>query len=194
MTHMRLLLFALCLALAAPAAAQPVRYAIDPEHAWVQFRLNHLGFAQMIATFHNVTGEIHFDRANPANSRVEAAIDARTVHSGLPARDAWIRAEAQLHTDAHPTITFRSTGITITGENRGRIEGLLRIRGVERPVVLEATFNRAGINPINRMETVGFSATATIRRSEFGISAFLGPLGDEIQVAIEIEGMRPPQN
>lgn len=194
MTKLRHIALALGLALAAPAAlAQPVRHAIDHEHAWVQFRLSHLGFAQAIATFHNVTGEILFDRETPANSRVTASIDARTVHSGLAARDAWIRAEAQLNTDAHPAIAFRSTAIAATGENRGRMEGVLTIRGVERPVVLDVTFNRAGVNPINRMQTIGFSATGTIRRSEFGIAAFLGPIGDEIAVTIEIEGMRPAQ-
>jgi polyisoprenoid-binding protein YceI len=193
MIRLRHLVLAFALAAAAPAMAQPVRYAIDHEHAWVQFRLSHLGFAQMIATFHNVTGEILFDRETPANSRVTASIDARTVNSGLAARDEWIRAEAQLNTAAHPAITFRSTAITATGENRGRMEGMLTIRGVERPVVLDVTFNRAGVNPINRMQTIGFSATGTIRRSEFGVSAFLGPLGDEIAVAIEIEAMRPAQ-
>lgn len=192
MNAIRHLALVLAIATAAPPAlAQPVRYAIDHEHAWVMFRLSHLGFAQAIATFHNVTGEIHFDAQNPANSRVTASIDARTVNSGLPARDEWIRAEGQLNTAAHPAITFRSTAVTVTGENRGRMEGLLTIRGVERPVVLEVTFNRSGVNPINRMQTIGFSATGTIRRSEFGVSAFLGPLGDEIAVTIEIEGNRP---
>lgn len=194
MTSLRHLALALSLALAAPAAlAQPVRHAIDHEHAWVMFRLSHLGFAQMIATFHNVTGEIHFDAQTPTNSRVTASIDARTVNSGLAARDEWIRAEAQLNTAAHPAIGFRSTGITVTGENRGRMEGMLTVRGVERPVVLDVAFNRAGLNPINRMQTIGFSATGTIRRSEFGVSAFLGPIGDEIAVTIEIEGNRPAQ-
>ncbi|MCS6891303.1 MAG: YceI family protein [Acetobacteraceae bacterium] len=191
MIAIRVLAFALGLAIAAPALAQPVRHAIDPEHAWVTFRLSHLGFAQAIGTFHNVSGEIHFDPQNPAASRVVASIDARTVNTGLPARDEWIRAEAQLNTAAHPAITFRSTAIAVTGENRGRMEGMLSIRGVERPVVLDVTFNRAGINPINRLPTIGFSATGTIRRSEFGISAFLGPLGDEISVTIEIEANRP---
>jgi polyisoprenoid-binding protein YceI len=193
MIRPRHLILALCLVAAAPAMAQPVRYEIDHQHTWVQFRLSHLGFAQMVATFHNVTGEILFDQQTPTNSRVTASIDARTVNSGLPARDDWIRAEAQLNTAAHPTIGFRSTAITVTGENRGRVEGVLTIRGVDRPVVLDVTFNRAGINPINRMQTIGFSATGTIRRSEFGVSAFLGPLGDDIAVAIEIEAMRPPQ-
>jgi polyisoprenoid-binding protein YceI len=193
MIRPRHLILALCLVAAAPAMAQPVRYEIDHQHTWVQFRLSHLGFAQMVATFHNVTGEILFDQQTPTNSRVTASIDARTVNSGLPARDDWIRAEAQLNTAAHPAIGFRSTAITVTGENRGRMEGVLTIRGVDRPVVLDVTFNRAGINPINRMQTIGFSATGTIRRSEFGVSAFLGPLGDDITVAIEIEAMRPPQ-
>jgi polyisoprenoid-binding protein YceI len=192
MKRLRPLALALLLAgTAAPALAQPVRYTIDREHTWLQFRLSHLGFAQMIATFQNITGEIEFDRANPAASRVTASIDATTVNSGLPARDTWIRAEAQLNTAAHPAIGFRSTALAVTGENRGRMEGVLSIRGVERPVVLDVTFNQGAVNPINRRPTIGFSATGTIRRSDFGVSAFLGPVGDEIAVAIEIEGNRP---
>lgn len=184
--------FAACLAAATPAAAQGQPFAIDHEHSWVTFRLDHLGFTQAVGTLGNVRGEVVFDEAEMTRSSVSATIDVTTVNSQLPARDNWIRSERMLDVTNHPTMRFVSTRIERTGANTGRLHGELTLRGQTRPVVLDATFNRAATNPLNRRPTLGFTATTTIRRAEFGLNIFPQFLGDEVQITINLEAMRAP--
>lgn len=172
------------------ATAEPVRYVIDHEHAMVSFLVDRLGFSRQLGFFSETSGEIVFDAENPANSSVVAVMQTGSVVTNLAPRDEWLRGEAMLDAANHPEITFRSTGIEVTGENTGLITGDITIRGETRPVVLDAVFNRAGTNPINQKETIGFSATTRLARSDFGVSAFLGPIGDTLDIRIDIEGIR----
>lgn len=177
-------------ALSTPAFAAPVKYVLDREHVWITFRVAHLGFAQAVGTFSNTTGEVVFDIDQPAASSVRARIDLNTVHTALPERDKWLLSEKALNAAKSPFAIFESTKVEVTGKNTGTITGNLTLNGVTRPVTFQTTFNRIGVNPLIKKEVIGFSATGSFKRSDFDFKAFLGPLGDEVNFAIELEAIR----
>lgn len=172
------------------ASAAPVAYTIDAAHSSVVFKLNHVGFSKTVGFFKDINGKIMFDAENPAASSVSADIKSGSVDTNSEKRDAWIKSEKVLDEAAFPTFKFTSTSITQTGDNTAQITGDLSMHGVTLPVVLDAVLNKSGTNPIAKRETIGFSATASLKRSDFGVSAFVGPLGDEVTIEIEIEAFQ----
>ncbi|MEM9754853.1 MAG: YceI family protein [Pseudomonadota bacterium] len=188
---MKALPFALVLA-AAPVTygvAQAETYTIDPTHTTVLFTVEHFGFANAFGFFREVTGEVVFDPEAPEASSVSVLIPSASVDTNHPHRDGWVTGENMLNVAVNPEITFTSTAIEVTGENTGTLTGDLTISGVTQPVVLDVTFNQLAPNPITETPTVGFSATGTLLRSEFGLSAFVGPIADEVNVMIEVEAV-----
>ena len=92
--------------------------------------------------------------------------------------------------EANPTISFKSTGIEVTGENTGLITGDLSINGVTKSIVLDATMNQMGEHPMAKMPWAGFDATTTVLRSDFDMGMFAPYVSDEVQVEISIEAMK----
>ena len=165
----------------------------------MNFRISHLGFSHYTARFTKIDGRLHFDPANPTAQSIEATIDARSLQTNYthPEKldfDSQVEKDF-LHADQHPTITFKSTKVELTGPRAARVTGDFTLNGVTKPVTLEATFN--GGYPPKSMDPggarVGFSAKTTIKRSEFGLTAGLPApgtnmgVGDDIEVIIEAE-------
>ena len=189
----------------APAAVQtpndaaPGTYAMDLSHTSVVFRVSHIGLSAYTARFNKVDGKLVFDPANPAAQSVSATIDAASLDTAYPDPktldfDAQVGKEF-LDAANHPTITFVSTKVEPTGPRTARVNGDLTLRGVTKPVVLEAVFNggykAGGMDPSGNR--IGFSAKTRIKRSDFGITYGLPApgttmgVGDDVDVIIESE-------
>ncbi|GJD51148.1 Protein YceI [Methylobacterium crusticola] len=193
----------LCLALAPPASAQeaapptapvtdptqvrPGRYVLDPAHGRITWSLSHFGYSTYYGQITGVAAALDLDPRTPAQSRVTARIGAE----GFDALDAelnrTLRGPDFLDAVRFPAATFASRVVEPTGPTTARIQGDLDLRGVTRPVVVDATFTQAGLHPLDRRYTVGFEGRAVLRRSEFGLGAFLPALGDEVTLRIEGE-------
>ena len=187
---------------AAPAAPQVPAgdYKLDPTHASLDFKVNHLGFSHYTARFTDFDAKLKFDPAHPETSSVEATIDPKSLT--LPRPPAGFKDEltgkAWLDTAQYPAITFRSTKVEVSGANTARITGDLTLHGVTRPVVLEATFNGGYVgHPMDPHARIGFSAHGVFKRSEFGIGYGVPAPGstmgvsDEVEVQIEAEFSGP---
>lgn len=198
----RILAMSAALALAAGAAwAQPAgfevpagRYAGDPAHSSVTFRISHFGLSNYTARFARISSEVVLDPVRPENSRLVATIDARSVKTDFPFADrtnfdAEIGRDPRfLDGDNHPEIRFVSRRITRTGANTADIEGELTLRGVTRPVVLKAVLNgQFAEHPMMKKPVFGISAFTEIRRSDFGLTIYEGVLGERVTVQIEAE-------
>jgi polyisoprenoid-binding protein YceI len=187
----------------APVVAKPAApqvpagdYKLDPSHANLEFKVNHLGFSHYTARFSDFDASLKFDPAHPETSSVEATIDPKSLT--LPRPPAGFKDEltgkAWLDAAQYPAITYRSTKVEITGANTAKITGDFTLHGVTKPVVLEATFNGGypgfAMDPHAR---VGFSAHGVFKRSEFGIPAPGTTMGvsDEVEVNIEAEFSGP---
>lgn len=173
--------------LATPALADT--YKIDTSHVYVGFEVDHLGFSTTYGRFNDVSGTIEFDEENPENSSVDVKIDPASVDTGHAERDEHVRGADLLNTAEYPEMSFKSTGIERTGEKTGRITGDLTLHGVTKPVTLDTTFTRQGTYPMTEEEihVIGFNATTTIKRSDFGMDKWLEMIGDELPITISFE-------
>jgi polyisoprenoid-binding protein YceI len=166
-------------------------YALDPSHATVIFAVDHLGFSTFYGRFDRLDGTLSFNPADPGASRVAVRVDTGSVNTNSPALDTQLRASSMFDSEQYPVATFISETIEKTGENKGIVSGRLTIRGVTRPVSLAATFGGSGTNPSSGQQTVGFNAEAVIRRSDFGLKAWLPLVGDEVRLIINAEFVKP---
>lgn len=178
------------LAAAAPATAAPVSYKIDPAHLSVAFIVDHLGFSKLIGRFNSATGDVTFDKDAVEKSSVSVAIDTASVDTNHAKRDEHLRSPDFFNAKEFPKMTFKSTKIEKTGERTGKLHGDLTMLGVTKPVVLDVTFNKDGVSPASKLETAGFSARGTVKRSDFGMKYGVPAIGDEIQLLIEAEAVK----
>jgi len=172
-----------------PLAAPEGEYVLDPTHASVVWSVKHAGLSNYTARFDNISGALNFNPENPALSSVDIVIDPNSVNTGDPDFDEEIATKASyFDSEKYAQIRFVSTAIDITGENSGRITGDLTFRGTTLPVTLEAVFNGAGKSFGHKGKTLGFSATASLTRSEFGFDHLINfGIGDEVKLVIETE-------
>ena len=174
--------------LATPVLAADT-YQIDTSHTYLGFEIDHLGFSTTYGRFNDVSGTIELDEENPEASSVEVKIDPASVDTGHKERDEHVRGEDLLNVAEYPQMTFKSTSIERTGEKTGKITGDLTLHGVTKPVTLDTTFTKKGTYPMTeeKIEVIGFNATTTLKRSDFGMDKWTAMIGDEIPITISFE-------
>ena len=167
-------------------------YTIDPTHSGAHFIVRHMMITNVRGAFRNIKGIVVYDAENPANSSVEAEIEAATIDTREAQRDAHLRSADFLDVEKFPAIVFRSTGIEAAGEGEWKVTGDLTIHGVTRPVVLNVEGPAPeGKDPWGNIRS-GASATTRIKRSDFGLTwnaaletgGFL--VGDELKIELEL--------
>jgi polyisoprenoid-binding protein YceI len=173
---------------AAPAFAAPQPVDIDLSHTRVWFYVDHLGFSELYGDFTQFDIDLKVDPETLTNSTVAASIDTSTVdmrHEGL---NKHLKNEDFFNVSAHPQMRFETTSVTAAGEDRLAVAGNLTLLGVTKPVTLDVKVNKIGEHPMRKTPWVGFNATTTLKRSEFGMNYAVPAVGDEIKVSIALEG------
>lgn len=165
-------------------------YEFDKVHTQILFFADHIGFSKSQGEFHDYDGHFTFDRENPENSSVEVSIQTASIDMDDKAWDDHMKNKDFFDVENFPTMTFKSTAIKVTGEKTADITGDLTILGVTKPATLQVTYNKSDIHPFSKKYVSGFSATTTVKRSEYGMNYGLPVIGDDIEVRIEVEGMR----
>jgi polyisoprenoid-binding protein YceI len=191
MRALRYLLLAGLLGAAVTAQAAPVTYKMDPGHTDVLFSWNHFGFSNPTANLGLGDGTIVFDEKNPANSSVDVTLPLANLDTHVTKLDEHLKKPDFFDADKYPTVTFKSTKVQAVGGNKFKVTGDLTVHGVTKPVVLDATLNKSGEHPMMKVQTVGFDATTTLKRSDFGMGAYVPNVSDEIQVRITTEASVP---
>lgn len=161
-------------------------YTIDSAHSYVMWRVKHFDFSSPSGKWF-VKGAIDFDEKNPANSKVSATIPLTDMETGIEELDKHLKGPLFFETKKYPQASFVSNKIEVTGKDTATVTGTLSLHGTTKPVVLHVTFNKSGINPIISKQTIGFSATTTLKRSEFNVKGLLPGVGDDVKLDIEIE-------
>ena len=169
------------------AMAAPMDYKIDPTHTATVFSWNHFGFSTPSANFSDIQGMIKVDEKNPAQSSVEVVIPVSSVNTNVKALDNEFQEEAWFNAAKFPNITFKSTKVETKDKKHFKITGDLTVKGVTKPVVLNAVLNKKSAHPMSKLETIGFNATTSFQRSAFGIGNYVPNVGDEITVNITTE-------
>ncbi|ENV36921.1 hypothetical protein F959_01729 [Acinetobacter venetianus RAG-1 = CIP 110063] len=180
--------FGLAFALASSVTlAAPVDYKIDPTHTATVFSWNHFGFSTPSANFTDIQGVIKVDNAKPANSSVEVTIPLSSVNTNVAALDKEFQEEAWFNAAKYPNITFKSTKVETKDKKHFKITGDLTVKGITKPVVLDAVLNKQGEHPMAKVPAIGFNATTSFDRSAFGIGNYVPNVGDKITVNITTE-------
>jgi polyisoprenoid-binding protein YceI len=184
--------------LAAPAraAAEPARYALDPEHLSVGFLVDHIGYQKVLGMFRKAEGSYTFDENSGELSDVRIEIDTASVFSNHKKRDDHLRSADFLNSAEFPRMVFIAAGATRKSEREYVLKGELELLGTRRPVTLEATWNKSAEYPIggvfSKPYVMGVSARGSFKRSAFGMSYAVGNgwVGDEVHLIIEFEARR----
>lgn len=189
----RLATLATLAALAAtPTLAAPQTYTIDPSHAQIIFSYNHVGFSTGYGMFSGFDGQVAYDADAPAASTVSVSFPVRSMLTGWEARFEHFMSPDFFDASEDETVTFTSTAVEVTGDTTGKITGDLTLNGVTKSVVLDATLNKSEAYPLPPFEgkpALGFNATTTLVRSEFGLGNYAPFISDEVQVQITFEAM-----
>ncbi|KAG9590765.1 hypothetical protein KCV01_g11717, partial [Aureobasidium melanogenum] len=187
MRALRYLALAGLLATAGTAVAAPVTYKLDPTHTMVLFSWNHFGFSNPTANLGSVDGTLVYDEKDPSKSTVEATLPLTGLDTFVPKLDEHLKSKDFLDAAQYPNITFKSTKVAAAGKGKLKVTGDLTVHGVTKPVTLDVTVNKVGDHPMMKVPSAGFDAVATIKRSDFGVGAYVPNVSDEIKIRITTE-------
>lgn len=171
---------------AASVNAAPATFTLDNKHTYVLWSINHLGFSTQYGKWY-ANGTLTLDKEDPSKSKVDVTINVASISTGLPELDEHLKSQLFFDTAKYPTATFVSTKVIPAGKDSATVDGTLTLHGVSKPVVLKVTFNKEGMSLITNKMTVGFTATSTINRSDFGITTFLPAISDQVHLTIGAE-------
>lgn len=165
-------------------------YKIDKEgqHAFVNFRIKHLGYSWLYGTFKDFDGTFSFDEKNPANDKVNVTINTNSIDTNHAERDKHLRSADFLNVAKYPQATYTSTEVKKDGNDLD-ITGNLTLNGVTKPVKLEAELTGQGDDPWGG-KRAGFEAEGKIRLKDFNITTDLGPASQEVDLIISVEGVQ----
>jgi len=178
-------------ALLGASTAMAADYKIDTEgnHAFVNFKISHLGFSWLYGTFKEFEGTFSYDEQAPEASKVNVTLQTASVDSNHAERDKHLRSDDFLNAAKHPSATFKSTTVKSTGKGTADISGNLTLNGVTKPVVIAATFTGEGDDPWGGYRA-GFEGSTTLKLKDFDIQKDLGPASQEVELIISVEGVR----
>jgi polyisoprenoid-binding protein YceI len=193
------------------AAAPTVEtYEIDPAHSSVRFEISHLMFSTVPGGFTEFKGSLTLNPADVTRSRVEVVIKATSINTGTTpndfdkdgktkamspaARDNHLRSADFFDVANFPTITFTSTNVTETAPGNLQVSGTLNMHGVTKPVVIAVTGWGTGQGMKPGSFQAGFrKGTLKLKRSDFGITKMVGPIGDEVEITLSVEANKKVQ-
>lgn len=171
-------------------------WTLDPAHSSAEFSAKHMMITTVRGKIAITSATVEFDPTNPAAASVEATLDAASINTGVADRDGHLRSPDFLDAATYPTLSFKSKRVEPTGANRARIHGDLTIRGVSKPVVLEAELEGVGANPFDKSERAGFVAETRINREDWGltwnVALEAGGLlvSKDIKIALDVQVIR----
>ena len=188
--------FALGLAVASVATlstAKPMTYTIDPTHTATVFTWDHFGFSTPSGNFTDIQGKITVDNDKPEKSSVQVTIPLSSINTNVKVLDDHLLKADFFDAEKYPTITFKSTKVETRDKKTYKITGDLTIKGITKPVVLDAVLNKQAEHPMAKVPAIGFNATTSFDRSAFGVGAYVPNVGDKITVNITTEATVPAQ-
>jgi len=193
---MKKALLAAALALPAVVYANPESYTLDPYHTFPHFEVDHIGVSTLHGSFRKSSGKFTIDRAAKSGS-VEIAVETASVDTGDSdkgsrprARDEHLRSADFFNVAEFPRMTFKSTGVKFAGDSPAEVAGQLTLLGVTRPLTLKMERWICKDHPVSKKPMCGGNASASLKRSDFGMKYGLPAIGDELRLFFEFEGYK----
>ncbi|MCP3849144.1 MAG: YceI family protein [Gammaproteobacteria bacterium] len=170
---------------------QAADYQLDTKgaHAFIQFKIKHLGYSWLLGRFNTFEGNFSFDENKPSASKVAISIDMASVDSNHAERDKHLRGKDFFEVNKYPKATFVSTSFTDKGNGKALLKGDLSLHGVTKPVSLDVEHTGHGKDPWGGYRR-GFSATTKLTLKDFNMNYNLGPAAKEVELFISVEGIK----
>ena len=164
------------------------QYAVDKDHVTMLFKINHLGFSTYIGRFNDIDATLDFDPENLENSTLEVVINMLGIDVNNPDFEEELRGSNWFDVENFPQALYRTTSFLESNENTFMFAGELTLLGTTAPVNLSINFHGGGRNFLTRRYTLGFSASASFQRSDFGMTRMVAfGVGDDIELEIHVE-------
>jgi polyisoprenoid-binding protein YceI len=171
--------------LADPARAADT-YQVDTVHSSVVYRVKHMNTSYAWGRFDDLTGSFTLSDQDPAQSRFDFQVKAESIDTGNAKRDQHLKSPDFFNVVQYPTIVFKSKSVASAGQGVFEVTGDLTLHGVTRPLTLKVTRTGVGVGPGGKM-IAGIDSSFTIRRSEFGMTKMVGPVGDDVWINVSVE-------
>ena len=178
-------------ALTLSATANAEDYVIDTEgaHAFIQFKISHLGYSWLLGRFNEFEGNFSYDEKSPESSKVSVTINTASVDSNHAERDKHLRSDDFLDVKKYPKASFNSTSYTPMGNGKAKVTGDLTLHGVTRSVDIDVTEVGHGDDPWGGYRR-GFYGKTTLALKDYNIKMDLGPASREVELFLSVEGIR----
>ena len=193
---LRLTVALIAAALPLTALAAPESYTLDPYHSFPHFEVGHIGYTVIRGRFDKSGGKFTLDRAAKTGS-LEITVQTATITTGdnergnrPRSRDEHLRSADFFNVTEFPTLTFKSAGVKFNGDNPAQVAGQLTMLGVSKPLTLQIESWRCGAHPVSKKEMCGGSASASFKRTEFGMKYGVPNITDEIKLWIGFEAYK----
>lgn len=185
--YKRILPIFLFLTIAFPVWAD--EYTLDPNHSYVEWKIDHFGYSHPTGKWW-AQGTLQLDKNKIDQSQVNVTINTAEIVTGIKKLDEHLKGKDFFDVQKYPNATFVSEKIESENNKPVKLHGTLTVHGVSKPVILDVSVNKMGVNPMTKKDTLGFTAKTKLKRSDFGINSYLPDLGDEVELAIEVEAIK----
>jgi polyisoprenoid-binding protein YceI len=162
-------------------------YAVDKSHTYVIFSYLHQDLSYPLLRLTEIDGQLELDSNVIENSTASIAMAVDSIRTNLDFFDKELVSRKFFHAEKYPHITFATHSYAPLSESLGELTGFVTIRNITRPLVLAVTLNGAMEHPALKRPVIGFSATGTLKRSEFDLDRFIPMIADQVEVRIEAE-------
>ena len=171
------------------ANAANYKVDVDGAHAFINFKIQHLGYSWLTGRFNTFDGKFNYDAKQPNDSQIKIVIETKSIDSNHAERDKHLRGKDFLNVDKYPTATFKSTSYKAIDANSGTITGEFELHGVKKAISFPIEKIGEGNDPWGGYR-VGFSGTTSLKLSDYGIDYNLGPNSTHVELELHIEGIR----
>jgi polyisoprenoid-binding protein YceI len=187
--HLTLIVAVILVSLSAPVLADNYKVDIKGAHAFIQFKIKHLGFSWLLGRFDKFDGKFSYDEKNPEASKVKIIIDTASINSNHAVRDKHLRDEKLLDVKTYPTATFESTAFKELGDGKVQLTGNFMLHGVTKSINIDVEHIGHGDDPWGEYRR-GFAGTTILKLKDYGIERDLGPASQEVEMFLSIEGIK----
>src|SRR5690554_673033 len=172
-------------------SAQAADYVIDTKdaHAFVQFKISHLGYSWLLGRFNDFEGSFSYDEANPSAAKVNVTIDVASLDSNHAERDKHLRSGDFFDVAKYPQAKFESTSYAPNGDGTGVLTGNFTLHGTTKEIAIDVKEIGSGQDPWGGFRR-GFEGSVTLTPAEFGMDYDLGPAAETVEIYLSIEGIR----
>lgn len=187
-TIANIIAFALAGMISMPACAEE-SYTIDPAHIWPVFEINHLGYSTQRGRFNKSSGKITLDTRAKKGS-VNLAIETASLDMGFDKWDEHMKSEDFFNVAKFPTMNFTSDKLKFKGKKVVAAKGSFTLLGVTKPMTVKVSNFRCAPHPMNKKQTCGANISASLKRSDFGMTKFLPGISDEVKIMVPVEAIK----